>query len=115
MAARRPWYGSLPSGRRARHLLSRLPKPDALVRRQIVLVRRLHVESGIPGIGVPGRADDAEFGRAVRVRQNLLAQPPGAVFRAPHLREGQEEALVAGVAVEYRRRLSGQRDVIGLQ
>src|SRR6185295_10570964 len=118
---RAPAYGR-PSGRGARSSLPpkrrrerALPEPDALLRREIHLIARLHVEGGVPLVDVARGTVDAEVRRAVRIGQDLLAHLTIAILGTPDLREGEEEALVAGIAVEHRRLLTVQRGVIGLE
>src|SRR6185503_20151964 len=79
------------------------PDVHALIRREIELVARLHVERLVPGVDVPDDAVDAIFLRAVRVGKELRAQRPLARLALPALGVGDEEALVAGIAVDHRR------------
>ena len=51
-----------------------LPKVNALIGRQIVFVARLDGEGVVPFVLIAGGTDDAEFGRAVLIRQGLGAQ-----------------------------------------
>src|SRR6476646_6242971 len=77
-----------------------LPDVNALFRRQVQLVARLDVERLVPGIDVPDDAVGAVLIRAVRVGQDLLALRILTVLALPRLGEGDEEALVAGEAVD---------------
>ena len=46
------------------------------------------------------------------IERHLLAQRCLADLGPPHLRENQEEALIAGQAVDYRRRPAAERGVV---
>lgn len=59
-------------------VMSRLPDPDAFLRRQIELVARLDVEGAIPGIDIPHDSVDALLGRAVGIGEQPFAQRPFA-------------------------------------
>jgi hypothetical protein len=52
---------------------------------------------------VADHAVHPEFRRAVRIGEDALAKRALAILTAPRLRPGQEEALVAGQAVDHRR------------
>src|SRR5690606_18509232 len=92
-----------------------LPDADAIFRGEVVFRARLDVEGLVPGVDVAHRTDDPELGRAVRIGGDLVAQGVVAIFRLPDLGPAVEEALVAGDAVQHRRRLTVQRQVVGLQ
>src|SRR5690606_9157995 len=92
-----------------------LPDAHALFRGEVVLLARLDVEGLVPGVDVAQRADDPELGRAVRIRGHLLSDGVVAVLRLPDLGPAVEEALVAGQAVDHRRRLTVQRQVVSLE
>ena len=76
---------------------------DPLLGRQIQLVARLDVERLVPGVDVTNDAVDPVLARAVRVGEDLLALGILALLLLPRLGVGDEEALVAGQAVDDRR------------
>src|SRR5215213_5938404 len=80
-----------------------LPDADPLLGRQVHLVAGLDVERLVPGVDV---ADDAVypiFGRAVRIAEKAFTKGAFADLGLPCLAVGDEEALVAGQAVDDRR------------
>src|SRR5579884_1727651 len=79
------------------------PDVHPLVGRQIELVARLDVERLVPGVEVPHDSVDPVLVRAVRVAQQLLPLGTFAALALPRLRISNEEALVAGVAVDHWR------------
>ena len=86
----------------------------AIFRREVELVARADVEGGVPGVHVAHDAVDAVAAGRVAV---ALQHGAGDLFA--HLVAigggiGDEEALIAGVAVEYRRRLAVERELIRL-
>src|SRR6516164_7368088 len=91
------------------------PNLHAEVRREIHRVGRRNLEGVIPLTDVAHRTVDAKtLGRmlvALQLPDRLLV----ARFRAPALRVGQEEPLIAGEAVDNQRFLAAQRRVIGIQ
>src|SRR5687768_12528681 len=93
-------YGRSPSPSK---LGEELPDADALLGGQVHRIAGLDVERLVPGVDVAHDAVDAELGRAVRVGEQALAQRPFADVAPPGLGESQEEALVAGQAVDHRR------------
>src|SRR4249919_1149867 len=92
---------------------SDLPDPDPLLRWNVEFRPRLDVERLVPGVEVPERAYHPKAARAVRVGRDLRLDRIRPLLPAPRLREGQEEALVAGQAVKHRRRLAAKRDLVG--
>src|SRR6185312_9951595 len=80
-----------------------LPNMDALVRGEVELVARLHVECLVPGVDVPNDAVHPILAGAVLVGDDLLPLGVLALLLLPGLRPGDEEALVAGQPVNYRR------------
>src|SRR5262245_40772499 len=92
-----------------------LPELHALIGRQVVRIAGLHIrERGVPAIVIADDAIDAIERRAVRIGQHHLAGARVAPQLAPALTVSEVEALVAGEAVQHRRRLAAERDVIGL-
>src|SRR5688572_726661 len=89
------------------------PDFDALVRRQIVLVARLHVERFVPRIDIANGPDALDI-RRVPIRDHYLAQIFIAMLDSEELRPAEEEALVAGEAVDHRRRLTAERTLVGI-
>src|SRR5690348_1505330 len=83
--------------------LSNLPDVDPLIGRQVQLVARLDVECLVPGVDVPNDAVDPILARAVLVRDDLLPLSVLAILLLPRLGVSDEEALVAGQAVDHRR------------
>ena len=84
-------------------------------RRDVELVAGLHVERLVPGVGVAQRREGADLAGAVRAVDDLLAQGVVAQQGAPDLRPGEEDALLAGEAVEHRRRLAAEEVAIGFE
>src|SRR4051794_26700805 len=76
---------------------------DPLLGRQVQLVAGLYVESLVPGVDIADDAVHPIFRRAVRIAEQALAKRPFADLRTPALAIGEEEALVAGQAVDHRR------------
>src|SRR6478672_11436217 len=77
---------------------------DALLGRQVELVAGLHVERLVPGVNVADDAVHAILARAVLVGDDLLAFGILTLLFLPRLGVGDEEALIAGKAVDHRRR-----------
>src|SRR5215217_6326901 len=92
-----------------------LPDADAVGGLHVHGVTLLHAPGVVPGVDVLDRAVGPEVGRRVRVGDDLLLDGVITVLGAPDLGEAEEEALVAGQAVDHRRRLAAQRKVIGVQ
>src|SRR6266480_2058898 len=92
-------------GTRGRQAL-KLPDPDALLGLDIEPVARLYVERRVPRVDVRQRSVDAEVVGAVHVGHHLLAQRALAVLAAPHLRVGEEEALIAREPIDHGCRLA---------
>src|SRR4051812_20582596 len=74
------------------------PSPHPLLRSEIQLVARLHIERRIPLVDVASGVG-AVLAGGVAVGQERVAQCLGTLFGAPALGEGNEETLVAGEAV----------------
>src|SRR3712207_2656770 len=91
----------------------RLPDPDALFRRDVERIAGLDVERTIPGVDVAERRERPDHARRVRTGGELLTQRVVAEHRAPHLRPSEEEALVAGEAVDHRSLAATERVAIG--
>src|SRR5882672_1319389 len=92
-----------------------LPEPYASTRGNVIPVSRPHVrERSIPPVHVSHHAVDPVLGRTVRVREQALARGFVLHLGAPALPERQEEALISGVAVQNRRGLAAQGDVVRL-
>src|SRR6185295_802571 len=87
------------------------PGPDPLLRREVQLLAGLHVERRVPLVDVADRVG-AELPGGVAVGHERIAQRLGAELRAPYLREGEKEALVAGQAVGRRRGFAGIRAAV---
>src|SRR6185437_5004886 len=83
----------------------KLPDLHPILRRQVQLVARLHLERGIPRVEV-AHGFGSELRRRVTVGGKALAQGRVAHLRTPGLAEGEEEALVATEAVDHRRGLA---------
>src|SRR6185369_6086291 len=79
------------------------PHVHPLLRRQVQLVAGLDVERLVPGVEIADDAVDAILGRAVLVGQQLGAERAFALLGLPAVAVGDEEALVAGQAVDDRR------------
>src|SRR5258708_5144710 len=82
------------------------PQMNTLCRGQIIFLSRFHIETVIPGILVAGGADHPELRHGMLIGHGLGAQRTVAHLGAPHLAKGQEQALVAAIAVKHRRRLA---------
>ena len=80
---------------------------------EIKLVARLHTERCVPRVHVALRERAARRTRRVRVREHLRTQSVVARLATPGLREGQEEALIAGEAVENGRLVSLEGELVG--
>src|SRR5512141_1582323 len=91
-----------------------LPDLDHLLRWQVQLVAGLHVECLLEVDHVADDAVAAVLGRAVRIGQQALAQFILAELARPDLAPPEVEALLAGVAVDHRRALTMQRDLVRL-
>src|SRR5579875_2885967 len=89
------------------------PDADPLVRRQVQLVARLDVERRIPRAEIAHDAVDPILLRAVRIAEQLRALGILARLALPGGGEGEEEALVAGEAVDHRR-LAVPRDIAAI-
>src|SRR5687767_14259771 len=89
-----------------------LPNPDALLRFQIVFAVA-NVERLVPGIEVANDERPEMAGR-VGIDGEQLLQQLVAILGAPDLAVAQEEALIAGEAVDHRRRLAAQRHLVGV-
>ena len=76
---------------------------DALIGRQVHLVAGLDVERLVPSVDVADDAVDPILRRAVLVGQQLGTQGAFALLGLPAVAVGDEEALVAGEAVDDRR------------
>src|SRR5215217_8115588 len=79
------------------------PDMNPLLGRQVHPVAGLDVERLVPGVDVADDSVDPEFGWAVRIAEQPLAQRPFPDLRAPRLAVGDEEALVAGQPADHRR------------
>src|SRR5206468_9059828 len=89
------------------------PEADASLRRQVVAGLRLDVrECGVPAVVVSDDPVDAEFGWAVRIGENSLSLGAIPRLRPPTLAEREVEPLVPGEAVEHRRFLAAQGDLV---
>src|SRR5690606_17172680 len=91
------------------------PDPHAVFRLDVERIAFLDAEGVVPGVDVAQRGEGADVARRVRVAHQLLAQGAVAPQGAPHLGPAQEEALLAGEAVDHRGRLAAQRAAVGLQ
>src|SRR5690606_8993943 len=89
------------------------PDSDSLLRRSIHLVAGLRVERLMELGDVHDDRVRAVFARAVRVGEQALAQFVIAIFAGPSLRPADEEALIAREAVDDRRFLALQRQLVG--
>src|SRR5690606_39357529 len=102
---------SQPSARRS----NRIPtSPDAhtLLGWQVKRVVGRDVERLVPRVVVAHRAVGAEHLGAVRVGQEPLPAGRLALRRTPHLRPGEEKALIAGQAVDHRCFLAAERHAV---
>ena len=90
-----------------------LPDADPALGRQVERLAGAGAEGGIPGIEVADHGG-ALLGGRVRIGQEPLDQIRLAIFAPPDLRPAEIEALVAGEAVERRRRPSPERMAIGV-
>src|SRR6185312_10560376 len=104
------------SAARARNVavILRLPDRDALVGRDVHLVARLHAERVVERGLVHRRSVGAEAPGRVRVD---LEEPDRFLLAAllrPDLRPADVEALRPGEAVDHRRSLAMERDLVGL-
>src|SRR4029450_708565 len=88
------------------------PDPHARIRRQIQLLAGLDAEQFVPRIDIAHGAVHAELPRRVRIADDLATHEIVAELAAPCLRPTDEYALVAGVAIQNRGRLSTKRFVI---
>src|SRR5581483_9079704 len=85
------------------------PDANAVLGFDVVGVAFLDAEGRIPGVDIAQRREGADLPGRVRIGHELLAQSAIAHHRPPHLPPSEEDALVAGEAVEDRRRLAMQR------
>src|SRR4029079_5627668 len=83
-----------------------LPDARAFRWRDVHRVAGLHPERRVPGIDVPNDAVDPILAVAVRVAGGEVADRRGRHLARPRLRPAEEHALVAGEAVNDRRRLA---------
>src|SRR3546814_16831433 len=81
---------------------------DAVFRRQIQRLARLYLEGLIPRVKI-ARDPSPLDRRRMRIGGDALRQILLAIVAPPHLRPAEEEALVAGRAVDHRRFLTAQR------
>ena len=96
-------------------IAKRLPNTNAIRGRQVKLVIRLNIESGVPGVEVGKLTVDAEVGRTMDVAHHLVAKRIVAEFRAPDLGVREEKPLIAGEAIENGRLPALQAVVVGPQ
>src|SRR5216684_769122 len=114
-----------PNGRRKRppsrvavrveSLTPYLPDPDAILWLDILRVPLFHAERFVPGVDVAEGGEGAHLAGGMRVGGDELAEGIVARQRAPHLGPAQEDALIAGEAVDHRGRLAVQREMVGVQ
>src|SRR5262249_46474854 len=90
-----------------------LPDMHALVGRQIKLIAFFDAKSLIPSIDIADDAVGPVLARRVGIAHHLLAQKILAQRLFPDLAEGEEEALIAGLAVDHRRLFAGKGEMIG--
>src|SRR5262245_61200096 len=76
-----------------------LPNPNAIIGREVELIRLLNGEGGVPRIEIADR-ERAVLCRRVAVFDQELTQGLGALIHAPALGIGKEELLVARKAVD---------------
>src|SRR5262249_13136531 len=94
-------------------LASALPDVSPLLRRQIEFIARLHFEGGVPGIDVALGVLASNHVGGMFVGEDAIGDTLAADESAPDLRPGHEEALVAGEAVDDRRLLAVERELVG--
>src|SRR4029079_3676604 len=90
------------------------PDVHPLLRRKVELVPGLHVERLVPGVEIADDSIHPILLRTVRVAQQLVAQGALARFPLPGLRISDQEALVAGEAVDDGR-LAVPRDIAAIR
>src|SRR5262249_284933 len=95
----------------------RAPSPDAhaITLRHIELVTGPDAECVVPGIDIANDAIDPVLLRRVRVRNQIAANGIRPALGAEALRISKEVALLAGEAVEDRRRLAFERTAIRIE
>src|SRR5712691_1307498 len=91
------------------------PDPDARLARLVHPVARFRAEAVVETVGIDRRPVGAELVRRMAVDGQQLQRTLLARLGAPGLRPAEVEALVAGQAVDHRRRLAAERAVIGLE
>src|SRR6218665_4159443 len=108
---RRPGLARIPP------LNTRPPSPDlhSPIGGQERAVPLLHAKGGIELGHVAHHAIHPVLARRVRMREELLAQCVLAIERAPHLAPAEEEALVTREALDDRRFLAPERQLVGLE
>ena len=93
--------------------LAILPDADPALGREEQGLARRGAEGRIPGIEI-AHDGDALLGRRMRIGQQPLQQIGLAIFAPPDLRPAEIETLVAGHAVDHRRRPAAQRMLVGV-
>src|SRR5690606_6226614 len=91
------------------------PDPHAVFRLDVQRVAFLDAEGVVPGVDVAQRGEGADVARRVSDVDRLLAQGVVAPQGAPDLGPAEEEALVAGEAVDRRGRLAAEGAAVGPQ
>src|SRR5438876_2374007 len=93
---------------------ARSPEDDALVGRDVHPVARARPERFVEGGLVHGGSIGAKFGWRVRIDLHQADDLGLARLLLPRLRPAEEEALVAGPAVDHGRGVALEGDVVGL-
>src|ERR1700761_9656045 len=89
----------------------RLPDLHALVGREEQRVGLLGLERVVPEVEV-AHGRDPELRRAVRVGDQAVGKLLRPIEAAPHLAPAEEEALFTRGAVDDRRRLAAERELV---
>src|ERR1044071_2929219 len=112
-AGGRVWPSAISAAAIRHRAKPKSPNPHPFLRRQIQLLSRLHIERAIPRVEV-ARGVGSVFGRRVAVGDDPAAQRLGAHLASPHLCEGNEEALIAAVALFGRTFFSSERCAVAV-
>src|SRR4030095_2917925 len=91
------------------------PDPDACLGRDEHFVGRVDLKGVVPDIGVSSRTDHTKLTRRMGIAYDVLFVVIVSDFSAPGLGPPEKHALIAGVTIEHRRRLSFERSAIGVE
>src|SRR5262245_61354054 len=92
-----------------------LPNPDALLRCNEHFVGGLDFKGVVPDIGISSGTNHTKLTRGMRVAYDLFFDVIVGDFSAPGLRPSEKHALIAGITIEHRRRLSFKRSAISVE